>query len=172
MQIISEWLPAAIMALCALLPLVRGVSGYTAFMKGAKEGALAALGALPALVGMLVCVRIWSVSGVGSHLAPLAEGFFAKIGVPTALVPLIFLRPVSGSGSLGLLGGILGAHGPDGFVGRAASVLMGCTETFLYTATVYYGASGRRIGPAMLGRAAVTQLAAVACALTLCRVFF
>lgn len=48
--------------------------------------------------------------------------------------------PISGGGSLSLFDTIIGEYGPDSYIGRVASVMMGSTETTFYAIAVYYGA--------------------------------
>lgn len=69
--------------------------------------------------------------------APAAE----QLGLPGELLPMALLRPVSGSGALALFEDILTQFGPDSFIGRTASVLMGSTETTFYTIALYFGAT-------------------------------
>ena len=82
-----------------------------------------------------------------------ASGFFELVtgaispvcvsaGVPPQIVPLPLMRPVTGSGSLAVLGGVLEKYGADSLIGKTASVLAGSTETTFYAITVYYGAVG------------------------------
>jgi len=172
MEFLSHWLPALVMAGCVLLPLVRGVPGYSLFLKGAQEGALAALNALPAILAMCCCVKIWGATNLGPLIMPYAQGLFSRIGVPAETLPLILLRPFSGGGALGMLGNLLSGAGPDSAAGRIGSVVMGCTETFFYTATVYYGAIRKPMGRGMLPRAVAVQLVTVVSAVLLCGLFF
>jgi spore maturation protein B len=64
------------------------------------------------------------------------------LGIPPEAVPLAFLRPISGSASLALVSDMLKTHGPDSFVGRVVSTMMGSTETIFYTLAVYFGSVG------------------------------
>ena len=64
------------------------------------------------------------------------------LGIPDDVIPLTILSPISGSGSIGMYESILKDNGPDSFIGRCASVMMGSTETTFYTMTVYYGSVG------------------------------
>ena len=80
--------------------------------------------------------------------------FFARFGIPEETIPLMLLRPVSGSASLAVLREILENYGPDSRIGLVASVMMGSSETVFYTCGVYLGAAGvkksRHIIPASL----------------------
>ena len=84
--------------------------------------------------GLLKKIRALDI--FSSFINPLVS----KIGVPSQVVPLMLLRPISGSGSLALLDSIFSSCGPDSQVGRIASVLMGSTETTFYAIAVYFGA--------------------------------
>ena len=72
---------------------------------------------------------------ITDFLSPLAS--FLKI--PKEVTPLMILSPISGSGSLSIFESILKDYGPDSFIGRTASVMMGSTETTFYATTLYYG---------------------------------
>nr|MDD6336199.1 spore maturation protein [bacterium] len=172
MQKIAAILPALVMVMLAALPLFKGVAGYSLFLEGALSGAKAAVRALPAIIAMLCCMRIWAATGLGGAVTQLLGHVLGALGIPEPVLAMIAVRPFSGGGALGVLGGILTASGADSMAGRMASAIMGCTETYFYTATVYYGASGRKMGRGMLARAAITQLSACVVAMLLCRLFF
>lgn len=119
-----------------------GVRVYDTLVEGAKEGFQVALRILPYLVAILVMVGIVRGSGmldlVVSALSPLT----AHVGVPAELLPVMLLRPLSGSGALGLTAEILKTHGPDSPLGLMASTIQGSTETTFYVLAVYCGAVG------------------------------
>ncbi len=72
------------------------------------------------------------------------------IGVPTEIVPLALIRPISGTGALAMTTDIIRTYGPDSFIGRLASTMQGSTDTTLYILTVYFGAVGiKRMGNAL-----------------------
>ena len=73
-----------------------------------------------------------------SLLSPIGD----FLGIPRDIIPLTILSPISGSGSLGVYESILKDFGPDSFIGRCASVMMGSTETTFYTLALYYGSIG------------------------------
>ena len=62
------------------------------------------------------------------------------IGLPKELLPLVLIKPLSGSGAVGIFTNIVQTYGPDTYIGLLASVIMGTTETSFYTVTVYFGA--------------------------------
>ena len=99
-------------------------------------------------------------------LKPLAE----LLGIPGELLPMAILRPISGSASLGLLNQQLKEYGPDSYIGRTISVIMGSTETIFYTITVYYGAIGVKNTRYTLWVSILAGLAGLAASIVICRI--
>lgn len=123
----------------ALWGVFRRVPVFERFAGGAKEGGITALKLIPTLVGLLLAINALRASGFTDNLAALLSPVTSKIGLPSEVIPLALLRPLSGSGSLALLEDILRTHGPDSVVGQISGVLQASTETTFYTLTVYYG---------------------------------
>ena len=114
----------------ALYGVGRRVDVYSALIHGAEEGLETLLRIVPALVGPLdLAARL---------LAPLLD----RVGVPSELLPLMLVRPISGSAALGVGAELIGTYGPDSYLGRVAAVMLGSTETTFYTIAVYFGAVG------------------------------
>lgn len=134
-------MPAAI-CIIIVFGLLRGVPVFDTFVAGAKEGVSSSIAILPSLVGLIMAVTMLKASGAldlfSSFIAPAANA----IRLPKEVMPLALLRPISGSGSLAILTQLFASNGPDSFVGRVASVMMGSTETTFYAIAVYYGSVG------------------------------
>jgi spore maturation protein B len=135
----SDFVIPFIVVFIMLHGLFKGVDVFSVFLEGAKSGFKIVLGIAPSLIALIVVIEMLKTSGaldiVCSFMAPAAR----LLGIPEQLTPLTILSPISGSGSLGIYEGILKDYGPDSFIGRVASVMMGSTETTFYTMTVYYG---------------------------------
>lgn len=139
MSILTMTVPL-ILAFVSLTATVKGVDFYTAFLKGAGDGLLVVMRILPPLVGLLTAISMLRASGFFELLCqiPLLEA----TGIPSELLPLLLIRPLSGSGALGVGADLLETYGPDSYLGRCASVMLGSTETTFYTIAVYFGACG------------------------------
>lgn len=99
------------------------------------------------MVALVTAVSVLRTSGVLYSLAEFLTPYLSKVGFPADVIPLAFMRPISGSGALAVLDDILKNKSPDSFTGRVASVMMGSTETTFYTIAVYYGSVGiKKIG--------------------------
>lgn len=132
------------------------VNLYDAVILGAENGLGMIKTILPTMIIILTAVSMLRASGILDSLTVMFEPFFFKIGVSSEILPMVMLRPISGSGSFGLLTDYYKNFGVDSQIGRLVSVIMGSTETTFYTIAVYYSGTGikdvRRVIPcALLG---------------------
>jgi len=141
---LSVWAIPAILLLIPLIGYFRKVNVYEAFVDGAAEGFKTAIRIMPFLVAMMVAINVFRASGAMDAFIMLIAPSLNVLGVPSDLVPLAIMRPLSGTGSLGLATEILNTFGPDSLCGRIASTVMGSTDTTFYILTVYFGAVGIR----------------------------
>lgn len=121
---------------------LRKVPVYENFVDGAKEGFNVAIRIIPYLVAMLVAIGMFRASGAMDILTSAISPVTNALGLPSELFPLAVIRNLSGSGSLGLMTDLLKTHGPDSFIGRLASIMMGSHETTFYVLAVYFGSVG------------------------------
>ena len=136
----TDFLMPGLVVFLLLLGLIKKVDVLEVFLRGAKEGLRTGVNLLPTLLLLMTCVGMCRASGGLDLLTALLSPLTDRLGIPAPVTPLALLRPISGSGSLVLLEGILKAHGPDSTAGRVASVLMGSGETAFYVLVVYFGA--------------------------------
>jgi len=143
-DILSAWAIPIVLLTIPFAGFVRRVRVYESFVEGAAEGFQTAVRIMPFLVAMLVAVGVFRASGALEDCVVFLQPVLSILGVPPELVPLAVMRPLSGTGALGLATELLGAEGPDSLVGRMASVILGSTDTTFYVLTVYFGAVGIR----------------------------
>ncbi len=150
----------------------RKVKAYEVFVEGAKEGFDTAVRIIPYLVAMLFAIGVFRASGAMDVLTSILSPVTRLIGMPPEVLPMAFLRPLSGSGSLGLMTEIMKAHGPDSFTGVLVSTMYGSSETTFYVLAVYFGAvqikNVRHAVPAGL----IADLFGMLGALVVCRILF
>lgn len=148
MVIITEMARWAIPFILFGVPLYgyfRKVPVYETFVEGAENGFKTAVKIIPFLIGMLVSVRVFVDSGALELLAELLQPIFDKMGWNSdllSIIPLAIMRPLSGSGSLGVATQLIDQYGPDSFIGRLASTLQGSTDTTFFVLAVYFGSVG------------------------------
>lgn len=131
--------------------LTRGVRVYEEFVEGAKEGFGMATRIMPFLVAMLVALAVFRSSGALLILEMILAPVLAFIGFPVELLPMALMRPLSGSGSVGVLNEILTRPEATETLKFTAAILFGSTETTFYVLAVYFGSVGvRRIRHAIV----------------------
>jgi spore maturation protein SpmA len=117
------------------------VKVYEQFIEGAKEGFNVAVRIIPYLVAMLGAIGIFRAGGaMEGWLIPLLQYITDPLGMPAEALPMALMRPLSGSGSLGIMAEIISVHGPDSLLGIMVSTFFGSTETTFYVLAVYFGA--------------------------------
>lgn len=118
----------------------KGFKVYEWFIEGAKEGLKVCLNIFPYLLAMIIAVSIFRESKMLDFLNNILSPIGNFIGLPREVFPLVLIKPLSGSGAIGILTDILKTYGADSKIGLISSVIMGTTETIFYTITVYFGA--------------------------------
>jgi spore maturation protein SpmA len=141
-SVMSFWTVPALIAGLVLFGWARGVRVYESLVEGAKEGFQVALRIIPYLVAILVAVAMFRASGCLEVFVAAVSPLTAPLGLPAEAVPVALLRPLSGSGSFGVVSEILTTRGPDSYLGYLVSTMQGSTDTTFYVLAVYFGAVG------------------------------
>lgn len=140
MQNFSDYIIPVIIAVILMSGLYNGVNIFDTFISGAKEGLSTCVSIMPPLIALITAIGMVKASGALDIIAFLLKDLSAFLGIPSEIMPLAILRPISGSGALAMFKEILETYGPDSYIGLVSSVLQGATETTFYTIAVYYGA--------------------------------
>jgi len=123
---------------------IKKVRVYESFIEGAKQGLETVVRILPYVVAFIFAINMFSASGCFGYLSFALSPVLKPAGIPPEILPLALMRPFSGSASIGILSHILNTYGPDSFIGRSASTLLGSSETLFYTTALYSGSVGIR----------------------------
>jgi spore maturation protein B len=134
-------IPLMIAAIC-VVGYMKKVKLYETFTEGAKDGFAVAVRLIPFLVGMFVAIGIFRESGALSILTRILSPVSGQLGMPSELLPLALIRPLSGTGALEVTIDLIRKFGPDSIIGRMASTMQASSETTIYVITVYFGAVG------------------------------
>ena len=126
----------------ALWALRKRIDVYDALTTGGREGLRVAASILPALCALLTAVYMFRASGAMEYLGALLAPALERVGIPPEVAPLLFIRPISGSGALAVGSELMATYGPDSYIGRVAAVMLGSSETTFYTIAVYFGSVG------------------------------
>ena len=155
-----------------LYAALRHVKVYEEFVDGAKEGFDVAIRIIPYLVAILVAMGMFRAAGgidmVSGALAPIMQA----VGFPAPLLPMVLMRPLSGSGTLGLFAELVKQYGPDSLISRTGGTIFGSTETTFYVLAVYFGSVGIKRTRYALPAGLVADTAGVIASVILCRIVF
>lgn len=173
---IFDYIIKSIIAIIILAVVVYGmikkVKVYECFVEGAKDGLAICVRIFPYLLAMLVAIAVFRESKALDYFIQLVKPIVKLIGLPPEVLPLVLVKPLSGSGALGVLSDILMKYGADSYIGILSSVIMGTTETIFYTLTIYFGAVGIKKIRHTLWAAIMADFVAVIMAITLTRLMF
>lgn len=169
---VSGYAVPAVFLIILVFGMYREVKVYDVFVEGAREGISTILRILPTLVGLMVAVGVFKASGALEMLVRLFTPAAALLGIPAETMPLALMRPVSGSASLAIVAELVRTYGPDTFIGRTASTMMGSTETIFYTLAIYFGSVGIKNIRYTLFAALIADLVSVTVSAWACAMIF
>jgi len=125
-----------------LYGLYKKVPVYEEFVEGAKDGFSIAVTIIPYLVAILFAIGMFRASGAMDFLIDGLRPVLGFIGVPSEVLPMMILRPLTGSGSAAIVLDMINQYGEDSLLVKMAATMFGSTETTFYVIAVYFGADG------------------------------
>ena len=161
-----------ILTMFPLYAAAKRVPVYEEFVEGAKEGFQVAIRIIPFLVAILVAVGMFRAAGGVDLLARLLSPIFEPLRFPPELLPLVLMRPLSGSGSNGIFAELVKAHGPDSLIAKMGATVMGSTETTFYVIAVYFGSVAIRRTRHAVPAGLIADLAGVIASVIICNLVF
>lgn len=144
MAVITDYFLPLLLLFAALLCLRKQEDPYAMMLEGGKDGLQIALSILPPLVVLLSAFELLRSSGALEALSAILRPATNLLGIPAEVVPLMLIRPLSGSAALAVGAELMAFYGPDSEIGLCSAVLLGSTETTFYAISVYFGAAGIR----------------------------
>ena len=142
MALMTQLLVPCVLAGTALYGTLRRVDVYGALVQGAGQGLETLTRIAPALICLLTAVSMVRASGLLQALASWLAPVLGRLGLPPELLPLMLVRPISGSAALGVGADLINTYGPASDLGRMAAVMLVSSETTFFTLAVYFSAAG------------------------------
>jgi spore maturation protein SpmA/spore maturation protein SpmB len=174
-SILSNGIILGIFFLIVLGGLYKKIDVFDAFVEGAKGGFETAVRIIPYIVGMLIAISMLRTSGTFDVIINGMKTLFAALGTDTRFVdglPTAFIKPLSGSGSRGMMLDTMKTFGADSFAGRMASILQGSSDTTFYVVAVYFGSVSIKNTRYSIGAMLLADLVGIITAIGLCYLFF
>ena len=125
-----------------LYGIIKKVNIYDEFLVGSTESFGMILKIFPCLLAMILGINIFLKCGILDLLSNLLEPIFSYIKIPIQLLPMMIMRPISGTSTLAILNNLLIDFGPDSIIGTLGSIIQGSTDTTFYVITLYFGSIG------------------------------
>ncbi|MCH9689438.1 MAG: spore maturation protein [Gammaproteobacteria bacterium] len=167
-----NWIMLSFVVGIPLYATVKKVDVFDAFIIGAKQGFELSVSLIPYLVAMMVAIGMLRASGFFDLMYGVLAPYLSKLGIPAEILPLAFVRPFSGSASMGVTAEIIHANGGDALVSKIAATMMGSTETTFYVIAVYFGAVSIRRTRHAIPAGLLADLAGILASIYVCRYFF
>lgn len=143
---------------------------YDSFLDGAKEGIEIVFKLFPTLIGIFVAVGALRSSGIIDLVVKMIEPITKTLNIPSQIMPLALLRPISGSASMAVAVDIMQIHGVDTLIGLIASTIMGSTETTFYTIAIYTSSVGIKKTRFILVAALLADIAGMITSVVICQI--
>ena len=152
--------------------LKKGVPCYSTFISGVENGLKTVVSILPSLIAILSAAAMLRASGAIDAFSRILAPACNLFKIPTEIMPLALIRPISGGGSIGLLTDIIKTYGTKSAVTLAACILCASTETTFYTISVYFGQTGVKYTKRVILAAVFGDLVGILCASILSTINF
>lgn len=159
------YITPSIIMIIIIFALSRKKEVYSDFIDGAGNGLVLIKDIFPPLVAVLTAASMLNASGAMDALISFISPVTEKIGLPPEVMPLVMIRPISGSGAIGVLSEILNDYGADSVIGKLASVICGSTETTFYCIAVYFAKTRVKSVKRAIPCAVIGDIAGIAAAL-------
>ena len=169
---LSFWLLPLLMVAIVLAGFSYKIKVYDSLVAGAREGFEIAVMIIPFLVAILVGVGMFQASGALPAMVAWAQPLTDPVGFPADALPMALIRPLSGSGAMGVMVATMTEHGPDSFTGFLVSVMNGSTETTFYVLALYFGSVQVRAARHTVIACLAADMTGFVAAVFWCRLFF
>jgi spore maturation protein SpmA len=172
LKVISLLSIPVLLSFFPLYAAVRGIKVYEEFVEGAKEGFQVIIRIIPNLVAILVAIGMFRGAGGIDMLTHALAPAMNLIHFPAELLPMALIRPLSGSGSLGVFTDIVNKYGPDNILSRMAATIYGSTETTFYVIAVYFGSVNVKRNRHAIPAGLVADTVGIFASVIVCRMVF
>jgi spore maturation protein SpmA len=168
----SSWIMPIFMFSIVLFGFARKTKVYEVLVAAGKEGFQVAVLIIPYLVAIMVAVAVFRASGAMGAIVAVLGPITSHVGFPPEALPMALIRPLSGTGAIGVLAETMKTYGPDSFVGYLTSVINGSMETTFYVLAVYFGSVQVRALRHTVAACLITDLSGIIMSTVLCHLFF
>ncbi|MCL2696093.1 MAG: spore maturation protein [Clostridiales bacterium] len=168
---IAATTPLLILAVIGLAAVLR-VDVFSTFVEGAGNALPLLKKLIPVMASIMLAIAVFRDSGALGFLTNFLAPAVEPLGLDARLLPLLLVRPFSGSAAIAAATEIFSQYGPDSQVGFTAGILVGASETIFYTIALYFGAVGVKKTRFAIPVALAAMLAAVVSGVIFSNLFY
>ena len=172
MEFISNLLVPLIILYIVIYGKIKKVDLYESFIKGAVEGLKTAVSIAPYIIGIFLAIGIFKVGGGIEALEYIFSPIAKILSIPKELIGLIIIKPLSGSGAMGMYSELVLRVGTDSIIEKMGSTIVGASETIFYTMAIYYGSLKIKDTRYTLTSAMISHVFGVVSAVFICYIIF
>ena len=166
----SNYIIPIIICIIMIFGVKEKINIFDLFIDGAEEGIKISLKLVPTLIGIFFSIGMLRSSGIFDAITNFVRPIINVLAIPPEIIPLALIRPISGSGAIGIATDIMKQYGVDSYIGNVASVIMGSTETTIYTIAVYTSGLKNRKSKGLLISALIADTVGIISAIIFCRI--
>ena len=173
--IASNLLLYTIPVLFILGGLIKKINVFDVFIEGAKSGFETSVKIIPYLVAMLVGISVFRSCGALDYMNDGLRWVCVQFNMDTRFVdamPVAYMKPLSGSGSKGMMINTMQTFGVDSFAGRLGCIFNGSADTTFYIVALYFGSVGIKRSRYAIPAGLIADLAGVIAAIFVAYLFF
>ena len=142
MATVSYFILPLLVLFIILYGLKKKVNIYDLFLDGAKDGLSTSFKIIPNLFAMIFAINILIKSNIINDSFLFLENTLNYFALTSDIIPMVFLRSLSGTSSFAIMSNIFNIYGPDSLMGLLASTIQGSSDTTFYVIALYYGSVG------------------------------
>ena len=169
MMLVINYISSLIIPLFILITFFIGIKEklpvFDTFLNGAKSGIDVVIKIFPNLLALFLAINVFQTSGLLDFITNIISPVTSFLKIPTEILPLAILRPISGSGSMALLKQNLETFGVDSYLGKVAATIMGAAETTFFTISIYTSVTKTKITKRLLISAVSADLIVIICSI-------
>ncbi len=139
---LSVWALPVLIGIIVLHGYLRKVDIFNCFVEGAAEALTVVVKITPYVVAIYFAVGLFQGTDALAWLLRPLKPFLTLVGAPAEVLPLLIIRPLSGSAAMSLVMQLMEKYGPDSLIGYTAATIEGSTDTTMYIVSVYFGSVG------------------------------
>ena len=126
-----------LLILLLIMCIIKKKNAYSIFCVGAKKGALLAFDLFPYITSIMLFISLMQISGATSIVIKVLSPILNFVGIAPELCEFVCLRPLTASGSLSIIFGLIDTYGANSLITKTACLMYLTTESVFFSSAIY-----------------------------------